>query len=131
MKFPPKPKTEYEKVPTGEFVNGVIQEIQYDEKHVFKGADEPKAGVRLKFTMQGCQFPHYSRWMTFGNSEKSKLYTDFIQPLVEGAKPYKDFDLEILKGMKVKMLWVDNEEYQNLKLIQPLEAKVNPDEIPF
>lgn len=130
MKFPPKPVNEYEKVKTEEWVSGVIQDIQYEDR-LFKGADGVKPAVRFKMTLVGCEYPHYSRWMSFGCSEKSKLYISFIQPLVDGAKPYMDFDLDVLKGAKIKTMWSNNGEYQNLDMVRPQEEKIDPNQVPF
>ncbi len=40
--------------------------------------------------------------------------------------PDMDFDLDILKGMDVKTIWVEDGDYDNLELIMPLGAKVKP-----
>jgi len=135
------PKTDFknreassvEKIKTDEFVTGIIENIKYEEKHVWRAfeGNEPRPpgpAVKFVFVINGYKFPHYTEWMTFSYHEKSKLFTKFIQPLVANAKPYMDFDLDQLKGLKVKMLWKDkkNPLFQEIETIRPLEAKVIP-----
>lgn len=129
--YPPKrekmdPK-DFEKVPTGDFVKGEIAEVQYEKEHKFTGQyAKVTEAVRLKFQIEGCKFPHYSRWMIFTTGEKSNLYNKFLLPLVEGVSPDCSFDLEELKGFKIKMVWQNdakNEDYQVLQLILPLQKK--------
>jgi len=128
MKPPKHENKEFEKVTVGEMIPGVIADINYDKEHKFKGfqgaADTIQTGVRFKFTLEGCQYSHYSRWMKFSYAEKSNLYKIFIAKLVENPTPDMDLDLDLLKGMKVKTLWNENGEYQNLESIFPAGAKV-------
>lgn len=123
MRFPPARKREYEKVPVEVWVNGEIEEVQYKDDHENFNKEKVK-GVRLKLKLEGCNFPHYTRWMTFGCAEKSNLYKLVILPLVEGAEPFMDFDLDELQGFKVKTMWSTNEEYQNLDMMRPLGSKL-------
>jgi hypothetical protein len=128
MKPPKHENKEFEKVVVGEMIPGIIQEINYDKEHKFKGfqgkEDTIQTGVRFKFHLEGCQHPHYSRWMKFSYAEKANLYKIFIAKLVENPAPDMDLDLDLLKGMKVKTLWNGNGEYQNLESIFPAGAKV-------
>ena len=126
---PPKPdKTEYEKVSTDDFLTGVIKEVQYDQEHKFKGfngeADKLKSAVRFKFEIDGYKHSHYSRWMTFSYGEKSNLFLKYLVPLVDGAVPDMDFDLDQLKGLKVKTLWSEKNDFQTVETIRPIGGKI-------
>jgi hypothetical protein len=122
---PPQQDRKFEKIPTNDFVSAIIEEIQYEQEHefTFKGTINKAPGVKFKFIIEGCEYPHSSRWMKFIYAAKANLYQKYIVPLVEGAKPFMDFDMDQLKGMKVKMLWVDNGEYQNIETIRPADGK--------
>jgi len=126
MKPPKTENKDYEKVPTDDFVTGTIEEIKYEQDHEFKfkGESKRKPAVRLKFKIDGLQYPHYSRWMTFNYGEKSNLLLKYLIPLVEGAHPDMDFDLDALKGMKVKMLWNEQNGFQSVETIRPLGKKL-------
>src|SRR6187431_469328 len=106
---PAKRNTEYEKLDTNNLLSGTIEDIRYDEKHLFKGftkkngevvPDRTAHGVQFKFKVDGYKSPHYSRWMSFNYGEKATLYSKYILPLVEGATPDMDLDLDLLKGFK-------------------------------
>lgn len=130
---PPTQKLEYEKVDTSEFVLGSIEDVLYDENHLFKGygkdengtpnPDRVKPAVRLVFIVNGMKFPKKTSWMQFSYSAKANLFKKYISSLVENAEEYMDFDLDQLKGMKVKMLWADKGEYQNIETIRPADGK--------
>lgn len=126
--MPPKKAFSYEKVPTGDFVLGEIVEIEYDMNHTFKGfqgkEDTVQAGVRLVFKLDKCQHLHKTRWMKFSYHEKAGLYKSFLSKLVEGAAPGMEFDLDRIKGMKVKTIWADNGDFQNIENIFPLTKKI-------
>lgn len=141
------PKREYEKVPTGIPVNGIIHEVQYDEKRNWKGfadqdgnikPDSIFPGVRFVFDLDGCTFKHYSRWMKFNVGENSNLYSKYLVNLIENAKPDMDFDLDELNGMRVTTVWADDGEYQKLESISANGPKITVDiadpeekELPF
>lgn len=137
---PPIKKLEYEKINTSDFVTGSIEDVLYDQEHVFKGYGKDSDGnpkpdtvgpaVRLVFTVDGYKFPHKTPWMKFSYSEKSNLYKKFVSALVKDAKEFMDWDLDQLKGMKVKMLWADKGEFQNLETIRPIGDKIVPVETP-
>jgi len=122
---------EFEKLKVGEMISGRIEDVQYDQEHKFKGfqgkEDTIQPAVRFKFILSGYEFPHYSRWYKFNYGEKANLYKIFLTKLVENAKPDMDFDLDYLKEMKVKTLWNDNGDFQNLESIFPIEGKVKYD----
>ena len=98
---------EYEKVSLDDFVPGKIEDIQYDPEHkfVYQGTTTERPGVRLKFKLDGYEHSHYSQWLTFSYGEKTNLFKIYISALVENAEPDFDFDMDTLKGMKVKTLW--------------------------
>jgi len=123
---------EFERVKVDEWTDGVIAEVQYDEKHSFGGKFAGiQEGVRFKFDLDGYKFPHYSRWMKFSYSDKSNLFTKYLAPLVVNAQPYLDFDISRLQGLKIKTMWSEEKGsngqiWQSLELIRPLEGGVNP-----
>ena len=127
--FPPKTEhTDFEKLAIGEFIIGKIAEVQYDLNHSFKGfGDKPdaiKPAVRFVFEFEGYQYHHFSRWLKFTTAEKSNLYKKYISKLVEGVEPDCQFDLDILKGMAVKTIWVEENDYQNIESIFPVGEKI-------
>lgn len=127
MKPPKIEKKDYEKVDTLDFVMGSVEGIQYDENHKFnyEGQSKVRAAVRIKFKVDGYKYSHYSRWMGFSYGEKSNLYLKYLVPLVESAKPDMDFDLDALKGMKVRMLWQEKNGFQYIETIRPVGPKVS------
>lgn len=118
---------EFERVKTNVFISGIIEDIQRDKERVtvFKGKESVKDCVRLKFALDGYQYPKYSRWLTFSYGAKSRLFQTILKPLVPNAKPDMDFDLESLKGVRVKTFWSQEGEYQNLQLIVRDEEVTN------
>ena len=124
--IPQKQKSNYEKVKCGDFVRGVISDIKYDKEHksTWQGKEKITSAVRIIFKLEGYQYPHGTPWMTFTYGDRSNLYNKFMTKLVENAKPDMEFDLDLLKGLAVKTIWVDNGDYQNLELIQPEFTKV-------
>lgn len=141
MKPPKTAKTDFERIPKyDEWVNGTILEIEYDEKHKRSYQGEEKIGpcVRLKFGLEGCKFPHRSKWMTFNYGDKSNLYQKVLVPLVEDAKPDIDLDLDEIKGMKIKTMWSQDGEYDKLEMVRPIgdkfkinAIKIEVEEVPF
>lgn len=121
------PKREYEKVPTDNFVNGIIEEIQYEADHEFKGPNAKQGpAIRIVFIIDGMKFPKRTGWMSFSYAEKSTLYQKYLVNLVDNAKPNMHFHIEQLKGLKVKMLWKDdpkNPDFQSLDSIRPSDGK--------
>jgi hypothetical protein len=146
MRPPRQSQIDYERIQKyDEWISGDIAEIQLREDHDtgFKypakkddGAPHPKAGepiicdqVRLKFALEGHNYPHYSRWMRYSYGEKSNLYLKYLKYLVEGAQPDMNFDLESLTAMKVKTMWSQSEDgkFDNLEQIRPLNGKCKPE----
>ena len=128
MKPPKRDSKDFEKVAIGEMIIGVIDDVVYDQQHKFKGyqgaEDTIQPAVRLKFTFKEYKYHHYSRWFKFSYAEKSNLYKIFLTKLVENAQPDMDFDLDMLKGMKIKTVWNENGDFQNLESIFPFDAKI-------
>jgi len=135
------PKKDFERVPVGIEVRGIIEEVQYDTRSfkAYKEGDEDTTGpaVRFKFKLDGCSFPHYSRWMKFNVGEKANLYKKYLVELVENAVPNMDMDLDELNSMRVITTWADNGDFQNLETIAAEDAKITADiqegqqELPF
>jgi hypothetical protein len=44
--------------------------------------------------------------------------------LVESATPNMDFDLDNLKNLRIKVMYTQNGEYQNLMAIRPIDGKI-------
>lgn len=121
------PRREFEKVAVDDWINGEISEITYDLKHQFKTSEGP--AVRIKINLFGYKFPKSSPWMLFSYSKMSNLYILFIDPLVEGAREHMNFDLDQLKGMKIKIMFEAKGEYQNIVRLRPSDRKVKPDTV--
>ena len=117
-------KKDFEKVSTGDFINGKIADIQYEEEHEFKfqGDIKIRPACRFVFELEGYKFKHYSRWLTFSYGEKTNLYKKFLVNLVLGAMPDMEFDLDNLKEMPIKTIW-KGEEFQSIEVIRPLHEK--------
>lgn len=127
--FPPKrEQKDYEKVIIGEMIPGIIEQVCYDNEHKFKGfqgkEDTIQPAARLKFKLDGYQYPKYSRWMKFNTGERANLYKKYISKLVENAVPDMEFDLDVLNGMKIKTVWSEENEFQNIDAIYPAGKKV-------
>lgn len=126
---------DYEKVKCDDFVNGIIEEVQENEKHEFKfqGKVTVFHGIRFKFILDGYEYPHFSRWNKFNLGDQSNLFNKYLLALVEGAEPVKDkdskfngFDIQQLTGMAVKTLWKEKNGFQSVETIRPLNGKIVP-----
>jgi hypothetical protein len=128
MRPPTRKTTDFEKVVVGDFITGTISKISYDMEHKFKGfegkEDRISAAVRFAFKLDGYEFPHYSRWMSFSLGEKSNLYKKYVSKLVANAKPDMDMDIDVLQDMKVKTIWDEQGDFQNLDSIYPNGPKI-------
>lgn len=131
MRPPKRNKTDFERVKSGELISGQIAEVQYDAEHKFKGfqgqPDTVQPAIRFKFKLDGYEFAHFTRWMKFSMGEKSNLYSKYISKLVDGAHADMDFDLDILKGARIKTIWSDNGDFQNIDAIYPEGKKIAVD----
>ena len=137
MKPPPRTKREYEKVKTDDWVTGIIEDVQRDEKRDTGFKDEETGetkivdSIRFKFKLDGYQYPHYSRWMSFSYHEKSNLLKKYLFNLVDGCQPDMDFDIETLKGFAVKLMFQDNGDFQNIEIIKPLKERLSQKSAPI
>ena len=121
---------DYEKVKTDDFITGIISDVKYDEEHTFKGyqgaEDKVKPAVMIQFTLEGYEYAKYSGWLSFSYDGRSNLFNTYIVPLVSGAEEYMDFDLDNLKGTKVKVLFKDTKSgFQKVDNIRPIGTKVS------
>lgn len=128
MSIPQRQKKEFEQITTSDFVKGEIIEVQEDLEHkfTFKGNETIAPAVRFIFMLDDYNDKHYSRWMKFIYAEKSTLYSKYLTSLVEGIEPFSDFDIQNLKGAKVKILWKNDGDsgWQSIETIRPVGAKV-------
>ena len=131
MKPSKRDKDDFEKVAIGEFITGIVEDVQYEKEHKFKYKDKEKIseGVRFKLKLDGYTFPHYSRWMLFFYGEKTSLFSKWLVKLVEGMTPESDFDLAALKGVPIKTIWSENGGFQNIDNVFPLKGKIKVDAI--
>ena len=115
----------YEKAAVGEFIAGVIDDIQYDPEHKFRFKEEiqEKEAIRFVFLLGGYTYKKYSRWMTFNTGGKSNLFKKYVSKLVANARPDMLFDFDELKNLPVKTLWENQGDFQNLESILPMGEK--------
>jgi hypothetical protein len=121
-------KREFEQVKVDEWLTGEIVDILYEENRefVFKGQKSNQDAVRLIITLDGYKDKHPTNWLKFNYSEKSNLFKNFILPLVEGAYQNMPFDLDNLKNTRIKIMYGQNGEYQNIVMVRPLNGKLLP-----
>ena len=127
-------RLEYEKVAVDEWLTGHIEEAQYNEHREYNHKNEVTGAwekltaphARFKFRLDGYQYPHYSRWMKASTHEKSNFYGKYLKHLCP-AYDCKDkvIDLDKLVGAKVKIMWENNEDYQNVTQIRGLDPELN------
>lgn len=123
MKPKQREQSDYEKVKTDDFIKAKIVDIERDEEHetTWKGEKKVRDCIRFKFMLEGYEQPHYSRWITFTYGDRGNLYNKYLVPLVAGAYPDCDFDIEELKGMVVKLLWAEK-VYENGNVFQFIDT---------
>ena len=116
-----------EAVKCEEWIRAEVTEVKYEEAHEF-GGQFAKTGeaVRIVFKLEGYAQPKSSRWLTFSYGEKSNLWLKFLKPLVPGAKPYMDFDIQELKGTKCKLMFTasdsdDGKTFYNIEMVRPIK----------
>jgi len=138
MPTPENKPVEYERVKIDEWIEGEIEEVEYEKEHAFtfQGQTNLKEAVRFRFRLNGYESPKRSRWMTFIYSERSNLYKKYVQPLVEDAMPFMTMPTEVFHNFKIKTMWDETPDsinpskiYQHIEKIKPLEAKIpfNPE----
>jgi len=123
----PKMK-EFEKVKVDEWINGEITKIEYDLQHefIFKGEKKIGPAVKVQFQLDSYKDKKSTGWWSFNYSDKSKVYKFFIQPLVEGATPNMKFDFDNLLNLRIKVMYAQNGEYQNIFAVRPSQGKILP-----
>ena len=127
-------RKDYERVAVDEWLTGEIAEVQYDEQRQYNVKDKETGEwskataphVRFKFKLDGYQYPHYSRWMKASTFEKSNLYGKYLKYLC----PQYDcadqlIDLDKLQRIQIKVMFEDNNEFQNVTQIRGLDPDLN------
>jgi len=120
----PSEPIDYERVKNEEWVNSKITEVQTRVNAQREGNPQE---VRFVFEIEGCEYKHYSRWMTAVMAEKANLYVKYIQKLAPKITPDKIVDLQRLVGLKLQTMWQMNKskngkEYQNLAMIRAVDT---------
>ena len=135
--MPPEQKKDFERVPLyDEWLKTEIVEIIYDMEHksIYQGTARVKPAVRFVLKIDGMTHEKKTRWMTFNYSENAYLYKTYIMELVANPIPFMKFDIDALKGMKIKTMWKANGEWDNLIGVRNISPKVvrevSPDEPP-
>jgi len=143
--IPPREKTDFEKVIVDEWITGkiVAEKVFENVDQKFKdkeGNDSVRKvnQVRFELSLDGYQHNHYSSRMTLSTHEKSNLFKFLQQIYGENIAPDLAIDTAKLIGLKVKTMWGNNGEYQNLIQIRPLgtppviwETQEHSEEAPF
>lgn len=124
-----------EPVPCDEFLGATIADVKYEEAHNFTGQfARVGEAVRIQFTLdpiggKSFEHPKYSRWMSFNYDEKSNLFKNYIKPLVRDAKPYMDFDVTKLKGVRCRLMFEESQndegkKFYNITMVKPEKGAV-------
>lgn len=126
-------KREFEQVVVDEWLKGEIVKIEYEPKHefIFKGEKSIDSAVKISIAIDGYKDKKSTGWWKFNYSEKSKVFKFFLQPLVEGAHQKLDFDFDHLLNLRIKLMYAQNGEYQNLIMVRPDGPKIIPVTAPF
>ena len=107
-------KMDYERVEVDVWVTGTIADVQerLNEHRRYKNQEtgewEEKAveECRFVFELDGYKFKHYSRWMTLSSHKKANLFKKYLRGMLEEqATPDADYNLDLLKGVKIKTMW--------------------------
>jgi len=117
----------FEQLVVNDFIFGTISEIKYEKDHAFNsttGTSKVADAVKIIFKLDGYSESHGTRWMTFSYDERANLFAKYVSKLVENPKPYMDFDLDLLKGMKIKTIWKQDGKWQNIDGIWPNQALI-------
>ena len=124
----------YEKVAVDEWLEGTIEEVQYDEARAYKSKNketeewEEKTAphVRLKFKIDGYQWPHYSRWMKCSTHQKNNFYSKYLKYLTPQYDCQdKAIDLDLLVGIQVRTMWENDGDYQHITQIRGMDPTLN------
>jgi len=129
-----------EPVPCDEFLGAIISDVKYEEAHAFTG-QYARVGeaVKIVFTLdpvngKAFEFPKSSRWMAFSYDQKANLFKNYIFPLVKGAKPYMDYDVTRLKGVRCRLMFEESQndegkKFYNIMMVKAEKGK-EPDALP-
>lgn len=128
MKPDTKKEIEYERVPVDTWIPGEVKDIEYDTEHTFtfQGKSKTLKGVRIVFALDGYEWPKRTRWMKFMYAPRAALYLKYMVALVSGATPNMDFDIDTLKGLRIKTMWDqkplgDGRIFQFIDKVKPLD----------
>ena len=120
---------EYEKVVVDEWITGTIDDVEarYNHPVTWQGVEKLRDQVRFVFKLDGYEYPHRSVWTTLSTHEKSNLYKKYIKPIFK-LDPDSTLDLDKMKGLKVKIMWVDQESkdgkvYQHVSQIRATDQE--------
>ena len=130
----PNKNFDYERVEIDIWINGTILDIQerlnknrkYKDEETNEWKTKEVEEIRFVFELDGCQYKHYSRWMTKSISERSNLFKKYLKKLLPNITPDSPVDLEGLKNLKVKTMWdeeigKDGSTYQHVANIKSLQ----------
>ena len=132
-------RKDYERVFIDQWIKGQIREVEIRKNHEQKYTDretkEQKTRlvdqVRFVFDLEGYDYPHNSRWMTFSTNEKSNLFKKYLSNIAECSAD-APINLTKLKGLKVKTMWNeskgnDGRMWQYVEQIRIGEDEKRPD----
>ena len=130
-------KIEFEMVAIDEPVKGIIEKVEEEQDHEFKGYTTKKGkvvatvvsdAIRFHFNLDGYEHIHKSRFMKFSYDDRSNLFNKYLKPLVSGMKPYMPLDVQCLVGMEVVTYWGQNDAgtFQHIETIIPQGKKIVP-----
>lgn len=126
---PVNPRGNFERIKeadVGEFLEAKITAIDYEENHEFTylGQGTKAPGIRIKFDVPGYEKPKSSGWMKFITGARANYYKIYVTGLVENATPNMVFNCDVLKGLKVKLVFTENDKgFQKITLIKPFDKQ--------
>jgi len=124
----------YEKVAVDEWLLGTIDAVQYDPAKLYNHKNKETQEwekltaphVRFKFRFDGYEYPHYSRWMKASTNEKSNLYSKYLKYLCPNHDPMDQaIDVGLLAGVRVKVMWENHEDFQNITSLRGLDPDLS------
>lgn len=125
---------EYEKVAVDEWLPGMIETVQLQEDRPYRHTNDDTGEtemltaphVRFKFKLDGYKYPHYSRWMKASTHKKSNLYSKYLRSLCPTHDcENQQIDVDKLTGVRIKIMWENNGDYQNVTQIRGLDAALD------